>query len=182
VTSRARPARALRAPSVAVALAFVLAGCVTTLHSFPPPGSTPRPPTDASAATAAVVISALGTQGLEAAVSNRAYRPAEGPLLAGAPRTILQVTLPEDLDHGFIVVYSLASPAAAQAAAEDHAAYLAAGIGGGVQYPPGTEFVLRVVGSTVVFFNWLPANSPDPRTAQIAPALASVGTEVEIPS
>ena len=178
---RVRVTRVTRAIG-AVVLAVALGGCITTRNSFPPAGSTPKPAGDATAATVTQVIAALQAQGLQAAVSDRAYRPAEGPLLAAASRTVIQVTLPQDPSRGSIVVYALASPAAAQAAAEDHAAYLAAGIGGGVQYPPGTEFVLRVVGSNVVFFNWLPANSPDPGTQQIATALQGVGTEVEIPS
>ena len=165
-----------------MALAAALAACVTTQNSFPPLGSTPRPAGDATAGTVAQVIDALGRQGLQGAESNRAYRPAEGPLLAAAPRTIVQATLPDDPDHGFILVYALASPAAAQVAAEDHAAYLAANIGGAIQYPVGTEFNLRVVGSNVVFFSWLPANSPDPRTGQIANALETVGSGVAIPS
>jgi hypothetical protein len=168
--------------ALAIGLAVSVSACVTTRNSFPPEGSTPKPAGDATATTVAQVIAALEGQGLQAAVSSRAYRPAEGPLLAAASRTVIQVTLPDDPAHGSILVYALASPAAAQAAAEDHAAYLAAGIGGGVQYPPGTEFVLRVAGSNVVFFSWLPANSPDARTAQIATALQGVGTEVAIPS
>lgn len=175
-------ARRLAILGVAFALATALGACVTTVNSFPPQGSTPQPPGDATAGAVAQVVSALGAEGLQGGESNRPYRPVEGPLLAAAPRTIVQATLPDDPTHGFIVVYALASPAAAQAAAEDHAAYLAAGIGGGVQYAPGTEFVLRVVGSNVVFFSWLPANSPDSRTGQIADALETVGTGVAIPS
>jgi len=41
--------------------------------------------------------------------------------------------------------------------------------------------VIRQVGSTVVFFAWSPASSPDARTAEVAAAVATVGTEVPIP-
>ena len=175
--------RRLATRAIAIGLlAALLAACVTTRNSFPPSDLTPPPADQATAATVAQITGALRARGLLAAVSQRTYRPAEGPLLTSAPRTVLQVTLPEDPDRGFILVYALASPAAAQAAAEDHAAYLAAGIGGGVQYPPGTEFALRVAGANVVFFHWLPANSPDARTPEIAAALATIGTEVAIPS
>lgn len=129
----------------------------------------------------AQVIAGLAADGLQAADSNRPYRPVEGPLLAAAPRSVVQVTLPEDPDHGFVVVYALPTEAAAKEAAEDHATYLAAGIGGAVQNPPGTQYVLRQVGPYVVYFSWLPANSPDPRTSQIADALRRIGTEVQVP-
>lgn len=165
----------------ALACALALAACVTTRSSFPPLGSSPKPAGVATAATVAQVISALRTQGVPAVESTRPYRPAEGALLAAAPRTLVQATLPEDPDHGFIVVYAFDSPAAAQAAAEDGAGYLAAGIGGGIQNPPGTDYVLRVVGSTVVFFSWLPAGSPDPGTATVAQVLATLGTGVQVP-
>ncbi|HUQ44946.1 MAG TPA: hypothetical protein VM451_11145 [Candidatus Limnocylindria bacterium] len=162
-------------------LAGVLAACVTTRSSFPPPGSSPEPAGDSTAATVAQVIGALRIQSVPAVESTRPYRPAEGALLAAAPRSLVQATLPEDPDHGFIVVYAFDSPVAAQAAAQDGAGYLAAGIGGGIQNPPGTEYVLRVVGSNVVYFSWLPASSPDPRTASIATALATLGTGVQVP-
>ena len=165
----------------AVVFAAALAACVTTRSSFPPQGSSPKPAGDSTAATVAQVIGALRTQGIPSVESTRPYRPAEGALLAAAPRSLVQATLPEDPDHGFIVVYAFDSPAAAQAAAEDGAGYLAAGIGGAIQNPPGTEYVLRVVGSNVVFFSWLPGNSPDPRTATIPTALATLGTAVQVP-
>ena len=125
------------------------------------------------------VTGALAAVGLQTVPNSRAYRPPEGPLLAAAPRSTVQATLPEDPAHGFIVVYALATPAAAQAAAEDQAAYIASGIGR-VQFAPDAHFVLRVLGPTVVFFWWSPGASLDARTSLIEQALGTVGSAVEV--
>lgn len=175
-----RAIRALRLVLVPAVLVLSASACVTTLNTFPPLGSTPKPAGEGSAAVVTQVVGALDARGLQAAESIRPYRPVEGPLVAAAPRTIVQVTLPEDPDHGFIVIYALPSPDAAQDAAEDQAGYVAAGIGGGILNPPGTEYALQVVGSSVVFFSWLPATSPDPRTKEIAEVLATLGVAVPI--
>ena len=180
----ARAPRRVAALVSLLAVLAVIAGCVTTMHSFPPAGSTPQPVTGSTTArTTAAVIRMLDGAGLQAEVTSRPFRPFEGPLLAGAARTVIEVDLPDDPSGGaFVVVYSLATPEAALAAATDHAAYLAAGIGGRVQYPPGTRFTVQVTGSNVVFFNWLPATSPDQRTDTIEETLRSLGASVEVPS
>ena len=79
------------------------------------------------------------------------------------------------------MIYALASPGAAQAAAVDHANYVASNPGN-VQFAPGSRFVLRVVGSNVVFFTWSPGTSPDPRTRSIEDALLRIGSGVTVPS
>lgn len=156
------------------------AGCAgVTRTTFPPLGSSPAPVGDATAATIRQVTGALAAVGLQGAEANRLYRPPEGPLLAAAPRSVVQAALPEDPSHGFIVVYALDSDAGAQAAADDQAAYVASGIGR-VQFAPDAHFVLRVVGSTVVFFWWSPGAALDARTADIETALATLGTGVEV--
>ena len=78
-----------------------------------------------------------------------------------------------------IVIYALASPDAAVAAANDDAAYIRSNTGG-IQFAPGTRVVLQVVGSNVIYFSWLPASSPDPATATIAQALAGIGQAVPV--
>ena len=163
------------------ALALALAGCApsTTRSTFPPLGRTPQPAGDTTNATKQAVIGALGAAGLQAADAVRTYRPPEGPLLAAAPRSVVQVTLPDDPDHGLIVIYALDSPNAAIAAAEDHAAWVGTGVGS-INFAPGTQFVLRTLGSTVISFSWLPANSPDARTSTIASTLETIGAAVEI--
>jgi hypothetical protein len=126
------------------------------------------------------VLQALGTVGLQAQDAIHPYRPPEAARFSAAPRTVLQVTLPDDPDHGFVVLYAFSSPTEAEAAANEQAAYIASGPGR-VQFGPGTRFALRLVGATVIFFTWSPDNSPDPRTASIDQALSTVGTAVVIP-
>ena len=179
VMSVARPAR--------LALLMVLAMLVATAcagrprNTFPPLGSSPAPVGEATAATRARIITALAAVGLQTIDANRAHRPSEGPLLAAAPRSVLQATLPDDPGHGFIVIYALPSAALAEVAANDHAAYISSGIGR-VNFPLDSRFVLRVAGSTVVFFSWSPGAALDDRTRLIEDALLAVGTEVQIPS
>lgn len=164
----------------AVLVLAVAAGCAGPNHAtFPPLGSTPGPAGDATGQTAQEVIGALAAVGLQAAPTLRPFRPAEGPLLAGAPRSILQVALPEDPDHGFIVIYALANSATALAAATDTAAYVATGPGR-IQFVAGSHFVLRVEGSTVIFFTWSPDNAPDAHTHLIEDALGQLGIGVQV--
>jgi hypothetical protein len=162
----------------ALLVAAALAGCVSGPGpTYPPLGATPPAAGEATAAAQAQVIRALAAAGLEAAPSARPYRPPETARLAAAPRSVVRVTLPEDPAGGDIVVYALGAPEAARAAAEDQAAYVASGPGG-IQFPPGSRFVVRVVGSSVVFFTWTPGASPDPRTPEIAAALETLGLGV----
>ena len=173
-----------RGAQLAVVLAiaaFATSACAgPTRATFPPLGSTPGPVGDAAAATTGQVIGALGAAGLQATVSNRPFRPPEGPLLAATPRTVVEVPLPDDPEPGWIVVYAAGSEDQAARAAKDQATYV--GSNPGFIFPRGTRVVLRVVGSTVVWFSWLPEASPDARTATIAQTLAAIGTGIEIPS
>jgi hypothetical protein len=167
------------ASGLALAIALTLAGCARTTSTFPPQGSSPGPAGDATAAAKQEVIDALGAVGLQATDSVRPFRPPEGPLLAAAPRTIIEVPLPQDSDPAIIVIYALASPDAALAAANDDAAYIRSGTGG-IQLAPGTRVVLQVVGSNVISFTWLPASSPDPATKTIESALLQLGQHVSV--
>ena len=172
-----------RSIAIAFAALVAVAACVpvTTRTTFPPLGTTPQPAGDSTAATKQVLIDALAAKGLVATDAIRTYRPPEGALLTAAPRSVLQVDLTDDPEHGYIVVYALASPAAAIAAARDQLQYLAQGAGGGTLLPPGTHFVVRPRDATVVFFHWLPANSPDPRTATVADTISEVTSSVSEP-
>lgn len=166
----------------ALAIAMTLVACAgggTTRTTFPPIGSTPQPVGDAAAATRQRLMGVLAPAGFAVREAVAAYRPAEGPLLAAAPRTILEVPLTDDPEPARILIYAFPSPEAAAAAAEDHAAYLRSGTGG-INVAPGTEFVIQVVNSTVVYFTWLSAGSPDAGTARIAQALASIGESVPV--
>ena len=165
---------------LAVVVAAAACGGATPATTFPPPGTTPQPAGDATAAASAEVIGALAELGLQATDAVRSYRPPEGPLLAAAPRTVLQAGLPEDPTHGYIVIYLFSSPLDAAAAARDQAAYVSTGPGR-INFPPGTRFVLRIVGPTVVFFHWSPEVSTDDRTRNIEDALLRIGSGVPVP-
>lgn len=149
--------------------------------TFPPVGATTGPAGGAATATRNVVARALAAQGLGSEDATRAFRPAEAPRFATAPRLVLRAILPDDPDHGLIVIYEFSSPGAAADAAGEQAAYLASGVGR-VQFTPDSRFVIRVIGATAVFFAWAPASSPDPRTTAIAAALETVGLAIPVPN
>jgi hypothetical protein len=164
--------RARRAASVAI-LAMAVLGCTPPSATLGSPGSGGDP----AAATSQLAIQALASAGLQAATTTRPYRPPEAPVLFGAPRTIMQVQLPDDPDHGYVVIYALGSAVAAERAAVDQAAYVRSGTGG-IQFPPGSHFVIRIVDTTVIFFTWAPGASPDQRTHLIEDTLNTVGIAV----
>jgi hypothetical protein len=184
MTRRRVRCRTSRRAATALALlaTIVVGACApgTNGPTFPPVGSTVAPVGDATAAVRAQVANALAVEGLQVVDAAVAYRPPEGARFAAAPRSVVQVTLPDDPTHGYIVLYAFPTPQAAVEAANDQAAYIASGPGL-VQFQVDTQFVLRVSGSNAIFFTWSPENSPDPRTPTIALALSQVGTEVTIP-
>jgi hypothetical protein len=165
-------ARGLAAAALIAAISACAAEPRTT---YGPPGGPAGALTDA---TESLVIAALGGVGLSATEALLPYRPSEGALLANAPRTVLQVTLPEDPNGAFIVIYPMQSPQAADVAAAEQAELIDSNRGGA--FPKESRFSLRVVGNTVVFFTWIPGAAIDPRTRSIEEALLGVGSEVPI--
>ena len=89
--------------------------------------------------------------------------------------------LPDAPGPGFIVVYEFPDATAAAEAAADQAAYLATGPAR-VQTPFGTRHVMRLVGSTVVLYSWVPDGATDERQPGIQVALETLGIGVPIPS
>jgi hypothetical protein len=166
---------------------LLVAGCGTgpaidRPATLPPTTFGPGEATGAEvAATRAELARVLGAVGLQLADAQVPHRPGESALFAAAPRAVYQVVLPDDPTHGFISVYEFADEAAATAAGNEQAAYVASGPGR-VQFPPDSRFVLRQLGPTVVFFAWSPANSPDERTPEVQRALETIGTAIAIPS
>src|ERR1019366_6397824 len=75
------------------------------------------------------LVTTLSAAGFSLVQAASAVRPAESPLLTTAPRTVGQVLLPADPDHGFIVLYQFPNPASAYAAAQQQAAYIGGGEG-----------------------------------------------------
>ena len=179
----APPARRRRCLLVAIAVlvASALAGCGPAAIPSPVPDVTARPTiSPAVAATGVQLEGALRARGLVLEATELAVRPGEPPTLATVPRTAYRAVLPDDPAGGLIVVAAPAAVAAAATAATELAAFVTSGPGR-VQYPPDVRLVIRQVGATVVFFPWSPDSSPDRRTAAVAAAVATVGTEVPIP-
>ena len=165
--------------------AVLVAGCGTTQApsiSLPvasvEPGKTVSPTVNQ---TRIELVRALGEHILVLTDSQAPVRPAEAPLLAAAPRAVYQVILPKDPSHGFIVVYEFPDPARAAAAAAQQQAYLATGPAR-VQTPLGTVSIIRQVGSTVVFYDWLPAGSTDDSAPGIQAALETLGVGFPVAS
>jgi len=168
-----------------VVLTAVLAGCATTegpVVTFPPasigPDRTVSPAVDLTRSTLA---SALASEGLALTDAQVPFRPPEGLRLTDAPRAVYQVVLPEAPDDGFIVVYELPDPDRANQAANEQAQYLASGPGR-VQSSLDAVDVIRVVGSTVVLYTWLPGDPRDPKEPDIQRALETIGLGVDVPS
>jgi len=171
--------RAIRA-AIGALLAVVLAVAVIACA---PPTAVPSPGLggDAASATKQLIIAALGGVGLQAVDAVKPYRPAEAASVIGAARSIVQVQLPDDPDHGYIVIYSAGSATTAEKLAFDQAAFVASP-SGAIQYPPGSHFILRTVDTTVIFFTWSPGTSPDARTHLIEDALNGIGIGVPVGS
>ncbi len=150
--------------------------------TFPPDGATTAPAGAASAATRASLASALAAQGLQIEDVLAPFRPAESPRLAAAPRIVVRAVLSADPDHGRVVIYEFLDSPSATAAAQEQAMYLKTGVAL-VQFPPQTRFMLRVVGSTVVFYAWSAGNSSDPAGVEaVATAVRSIGFDVPVPN
>jgi hypothetical protein len=156
-------------------------GCRAAATRPPGPDPTPRPTISIAVAAAQVQLDgALRARGLALEATELTVRPGEPPSFAGVPRTAFRAILPDDPAGGLIVVYELPDPAAAAVSAAELAAHVTSGPGR-VAYPSDVRLVLRQVGSTIAFFPWSPSSSPDSRTADVAAAVATVGTEVPLP-
>jgi hypothetical protein len=166
------------------AVLVVAAGCAASevpARSFPVASVGPAMTvTPAVIPTRAELVRALGTHNLVLSDTQAAVRPSEAGLLAAAPRAVYQVLLPKDPSRGFIVVYELRDSARATEAAAEQQAWLATGPGR-VQGPQGTVSIVRQLGPTVVFYEWLPGASQDPSAIGIQQALETVGVGFPIP-
>jgi len=172
--------------AVAVALLLVsIAGCASgngATVTYPVGSIGPdRTVSPAVAGTRGQLAQALGDKNLILTDTQTPYRPPESAMLASAPRAVYQVTLPADPNGGYIVVYEFADQAQAAQAAAEQQAYLASGPGR-VQSPLGTVHVIRQVGTTVVYYSWLPGASQDPGAAAIQAALETIGVGYPVPA
>jgi len=172
---------------VALGATVLVAACGTTASSggLPVvpvesvgPGRTVSPAVNQ---TRIELVRALGVHNLVLTDTQAPVRPAEASLLSAAPRAVYQVILPKDPSHGYISVYEFPDPGRAAAAAAQEQAYLATGPAR-VQTPLGTVSIIRQVGSTVVFYDWLPEGSPDDSTPGIQAALETLGVGFPVAS
>ncbi len=184
MTRRGRPVAALGL-AFALGATVLLAACgATEVPSLRLPAVSVGPGRTVSPAviqTRIELVRALGEHNLVLSDSQAPVRPAEAPLLAAAPRAVYQVILPKDPTHGFIIVYEFPDPARAAAAAAEQQAYLATGPAR-VQTPFGTVSIIRQVGSTVVFYDWLPEGSPDDSAPGIQASLETLGVGFPVAS
>jgi hypothetical protein len=172
----------LAGAALTLTLGVVLAGCGAVASTVPVPTTAPSAApilSDAVSVAAVQVQDALRAGGLTATMASVPYRPGESPALAAAPRLVLKAVLPDDEAHGFIVLYDYPTAALAYSAGMEMAAYLASGPGR-IQFPPDAEQVIRQLGSTLVFYSWSKANSPEPAAADVATALDTLGLGIPI--
>jgi len=169
-----------------LALAAVVLGCATSGASVPPPppAATLGPTGTVGpevAQTRADLVRVLGTKNLILQDSQASFRPPEDARFTMTPRALYQVILPDAPTEGFIVVYQFTDPVSASEAADEQARYLASGPAR-VQSAFGSRHILRLVGSTVVLYSWVPEGATDARQPDIQAALETLGTGVPVPS
>jgi hypothetical protein len=179
---------ATRGPAVAAAVLLLglLGGCAAgggvSLATFPAGSLGPaRTAGPAAAQTRLELVRALGERNLVLQDSQAPFRPPEDATFTTTPRALYQVILPDAPGEGFIVVYEFTDAAAAAEAAAAEAAYLGSGPGR-VQSASGARHVIRLVGSTVVLYSWVPEGVADERQPDIQPALETLGTGVPVPA
>ena len=142
------------------------------------PTATLAPAGTAASQTRALVAQALSDASIQVVVDPQVpYRPGESPALATAPRLLLQAVIPSAPTAGYVVIYELPDNVTADQVGRGFAAYLASGTGA-IQYPRDAQFVLRRVGSTLVFFPWSSLATADPSLPVIAGILGSIGEAV----
>jgi hypothetical protein len=182
---RARIRGVVAAAIVVAATVLAVAACAPgglSVASFPAGSLGPAVTAGtATAQTRAELVRVLGEHNLVLQDTEVPFRPAEDLTFTTAPRAVYQVILPDAATEGFIVVYEFPDPTAAAEAGTDQAAYLATGPAR-VQTPFGTRHVMRLVGSTVVLYSWVPEGVTDQRQPEIQPALETLGVGVPIPS
>ena len=168
--------------AVALLVAACGVGATGKAASVPVPSVGPAATAGAAAAqTRGVIAGALQSVAVQFGDATRPYRPAESDRLRNAPRAVYQVTLPDQPDAGFVVVYEFPDAASATDAGNEEAGYLGTG-NGRVQFPLGTQHVLREVGPTLILYSWLPAASSDPTAGKVADALNTIGVGFTVPS
>jgi hypothetical protein len=173
---------------VAFVLAFagVIAACApgggVSVACFPPGTIGPAGTTGAAAAQTRIeLVRVLGERNLVHQDSEAPFRPPEDTTFTTTPRALYQVVLPNAPSEGFIVVYEFPDATTAAEAAADQATYLATGPAR-VQSAVGARHIIRLVGSTVALYSWVPEGATDERQPGIQAALETLGVGVPVPS
>ena len=183
-SARRRPTRFLGAAAFVVASALTACspGSGPTLATFPAGTLGPARTVGPSVAQTRIeLVRVLGERNLVLRDTEAPFRPPEDVTFTTTPRAVYQVVLPNAPTEGFIVVYEFPDATAAAEAAADQAAYLASGPAR-VQVPFGARHIMRLVGSTVVLYSWVPEGASDQRQPDIQPALETLGSGVPIPA
>lgn len=177
--------RARLAVAATIALAL-LAACApgggVSVASFPAGTIGPAGTAGAAAAQTRIeLVRVLGEQNLVLQDSQAPFRPPEDATFTTTPRALYQVILPDAPSEGFIAVYEFPDASTAAGAAAEQAAYLATGPAR-VQSAFGARPIIRLVGSTVVLYSWVPEGAADERQPRIQAALETLGVGVPVPS
>lgn len=136
--------------------------------------TSPAPAGSAAALTHDRIALALQAASFQVQDPNATFRTGETPTLLGTPRRLIQAVIPGDPQHGIVVIYEFADANAADAAGREFWSYLHTGTGA-IGYPPDEQYVLRRMGTTLIFFPWSPTVSPDPDVARLASVLSGLG-------
>jgi hypothetical protein len=173
-------------PVLVFLVALALAGCGAGANGSPatPPDASIGPSVTAGPAVAqtrGAIAAALGGVSVQLGDAKTPYRPAESFRLRNAPRAVYQVVLPDQPDAGYVVVYEFPDASAAVDAGNEEAGYLGTG-NGRVQFPFGTQHVLRELGPTLILYSWLPSASSDPTAGNVAAALSKLGVGFTVPN
>jgi len=164
-------------------VASVVAGCgiaASTDSSAPQPTLALPSYSLAVAETRRQIAAALAVDGLQLQDATQPFQPPEPPTVASAPRGVFQVVLPNDPNHGYIVVYEFRDTATAALAGRALAVFVGTGAGQ-VEFPPDTQHVIRQLGTTIIAYSWSPANSTDARAPKIITDLSTVGIAIPVP-
>ena len=178
-----RARSAVRALIIAGMLVALLGACAGGGTSVPPPSVAVSPAASASAsmtATASQIGASLRAAGLLSAVASVPYRPAESPTLTRR-RGSCSRPPPGDDRQGFVVIYDFPDAGRAYAAGPRWPTTSRTGPGR-VQFPNDASFVMRQVGSTLVFYTWTDSDAPEPMPEPWRPRSPASGSRSRSPA
>ena len=170
--------------AIALVALLTLAGCGIGARRGPDvtPAPTPLPSVPVAIdQTRLQVEGALRAAGHFLGRPTTPYRPPESQALASAPRVVYQVLMAEDPARGYVVIYEFPDAARAALAGREMASYIASGPGR-IQFPLDSQFVLRQLGTTLIFYPWSREASAGDEVEEIAVVLQTVGQGITVPS